>query len=362
MRAWGIDFHVYDNLRGHLATLADNGMSYAIFKVTMGYGDAPAADIEDFFNEISKTSLIPGVYGWIDPTGSVTDQVDRYGKIITTYKPKLVCADFEQWWSNWTEYYRFLNGIITQAQVPKIDKAVNSSFGKAYCAGIDAIKGNAVFQVYTNSGFVNSWAPTSVSWLCQNKDTNYPGYLLWDAGTPYYNTIVKFTDWPSFNAWLDNRPAPVGASIYGMQVKSRQITSQIWLPGFTGTYDNMDFNLWVVPGAWATQEQMRSELSIPIPPVDPPIPPPTTEYATVEQLNAVLSMIAVQQKAQNDYDVDFAQQVRNVLSQLAGDDQVVSGQLNKINVRMDALESMMSGVKNDVQNINKKLADIKALL
>jgi hypothetical protein len=257
-RAFGIDFHVWANYKGKLQSLADQGMVFAFFKVTMGYGDAPEADIADFFNEVSKTTIIPGVYGWIDPTGLTSDQINRFARIINTYKPKIVADDFEQSWSDWTKYYQFLNGTITWSQVPKVSPFILSSFGFAYCAGIESAKGNAKHVIYTNQGFVGDYAPSAVGWL--------GGYNLWDAGSSYYDTPNKFTTWPALHTWVESRPTQ-NSSISVMKSRARQISSQVWMPGFTGQYDNVDFDLWINPdGTYATVDQMRAEFSV-TPPV-----------------------------------------------------------------------------------------------
>jgi hypothetical protein len=258
--AWGIDFHVWDLYRGRLQYLADHGMTFAIFKTTMGFGDVDRATIDAFVQEATAAGLIWGFYGWIDPTGNVTDELKRFGTQIAGYKPHITAADAEQTWSNWQKYFDFCAGTIGWDAVPKLSQAQINSFTSQYMAGLRAIKGDVdeLDCIYTNLGYVGTWMPQATAWLVPSQ--TQPGYPLWDAGTPYYGTPVKFTNWELFNVWLGARPV-AASSIKGMKRKMHQISSQVWLPGFTGPWDNSDFDLWVAPdGSWGTPEQMRAEL------------------------------------------------------------------------------------------------------
>jgi len=279
MIAWGIDFNVYDQWRGKLAGLAANGMTFAVFKTTMGFGDADAADIADFHTEATAANVIPCEYGWIDPTANSIDEVNRYSKLIAQYNPRLVGADWEQWWSDWTKWGLMNEGKLSDILVPRISQVANSLAAQNYCQGLAALHDDAMLLIYTNVGFVGSWAPNAITWL--------KNYKLWDAGSNYYGTPMHFTDWSVFNGWVASRLVQQ-PSIKVMTVRMRQISSQVWLPGMTGQYNNVDFDMWVMPdGSWGTAEQMRAEL-MPAVVVPPVVTPPSVGDLTIGQKVDVL--------------------------------------------------------------------------
>lgn len=173
--AWGIDFYSSQPQNiDHIWQMRDAGMTFAIVKCTMGFGDEPSAFLNLAAQEIKAAGLLFGMYGWIDPTGSVSNQLARYKALIDKYNPDFVCGDYEQWWSDWDDYWRMLRGEISGSLVPVVNKTHNSNFGRDYMHGLAGM-GKPAF-LYTAKWFIDAYV-ASPEWMT--------GYQLWEAA--YWN-------------------------------------------------------------------------------------------------------------------------------------------------------------------------------
>jgi hypothetical protein len=60
-----------------------------------------------------------GLYHWVDPTQSWTNQYNFLRDKILQHNPLVVGLDLEQWWADWTKWYKSIRGELANALVPR---------------------------------------------------------------------------------------------------------------------------------------------------------------------------------------------------------------------------------------------------
>ncbi len=231
---------------------------------------------------VVEAGLILMAYHWDD---IIYDPVQQamwaIEDIASTGLPvKFIWADQEQWWTNWTAWMAARKGEMPYSAVPHASPANISLHNSKFAYILHALYPQS--GVYSNYGFVTSWAPPIKDWLGQ--------YPLWIAHYGHQPKIPIDCTWVGLmKEWLPNYPLLLPPGSKEEWVFGHQFTGDaLRLPGI---YDAANH-------AMLTDVSIFSEefLNIisggnvpPKPPVnpDPPVPPvgATAYYVNVVALN-----------------------------------------------------------------------------
>jgi hypothetical protein len=169
--------------------------------------------------------MVLQAYYWDDITQDPVTQADWVAQTIQTegLPIKWVWADQEQWWIDWRAWQMWRVGKIDASAVPVAPAANISIHNEAFVAQL-----NSKFPqsgVYTNQGFVSSWAPGMNSWL--------PKYKAW---VPQYGKQPKEAiqmTWATLKeSWLPNYDIALAPGQLPGQVVGHQFTGDVCiLPG-----------------------------------------------------------------------------------------------------------------------------------
>lgn len=211
---------------------------------------------------VTNSSLALQVYYWDDIILNPQEQADWVAETlqIEGLPIKWVWADQEQWWANWNEWYQFRNGSIPASSVTKASPANISSHNLAFNQRLKSKFPN--MGVYTNKGFVASWALPMDTWL--------PDYAAW---VPQYGrqpaTATQMT-WEELKAnWLPTYDIVLSAGQLPAQVKGHQFTGdRCILPG-SYTEQNLPMALDVNVFSKAFIDSLKGII-----PEPPPLPHP----------------------------------------------------------------------------------------
>jgi len=154
--------------------LKEAGVEMVVVKSSSGSREDPF--YRRHAEAVLEGGLKLGAYHWVDPIESTAKQTDAFFVIAGLYPLTVVWNDFEQWWSNWGEWYT--NGIKAGrwAAVKAFGGSRISDAGRTFnelvkAAGYDV-------HTYTSAGFVREHSPQSANWM---KDypvvaANYPRF------------------------------------------------------------------------------------------------------------------------------------------------------------------------------------------
>jgi hypothetical protein len=173
----------------------------------------------------TKSSMVLQAYFWDD---IIQDPIKQADWLIQTVKSeglpiKWVWVDQEQWWTNWTAWSQARAGKIPWSQIPVGSPANINSHNESFMRKLhDQIPQSGV---YTNRGFVTSWAPGMDRWLSQ--------YRAW---VPHFGRQPKESlqmTWKQFKEnWLPNYDISLSAGQKPEQVAGHQFTGDSCkLPG-----------------------------------------------------------------------------------------------------------------------------------
>ena len=173
----------------------------------------------------ANSSMVLQAYFWDD---LVLDPITQADWLINTIQKeglpiRWIWIDQEQWWTNWTAWQQARGGKISWSEVPAGSPKNISSHYENF---------NSHFQsqmprsgVYTNKGFVSTWAAGMDSWLSK--------YHAW---VPHYGRQPKEVGqmtWAQFKEnWLPNYEIILSAGQSPQQVAGHQFTGDVCiLPG-----------------------------------------------------------------------------------------------------------------------------------
>jgi hypothetical protein len=180
--------------------------------------------------EVARTSMVLQAYYWDDITLSPTMQAAWVAETIQRegLPVKFVWADLEQWWTNWAAWANARQCKIPWSEVPTAAGANISSHMQTFCAALRGGFPNT--GVYTNNGFVSSWAIGMNAWL--------PAYLQWPAQYKREPQQVTAMSWAQLKAsWLPDYDIALAAGQLPEQVEGHQFTGDmIELPGSYDQY------------------------------------------------------------------------------------------------------------------------------
>jgi len=174
---------------------------------------------------LANSGMPIAAYHWIDPTVDADQQVaNTLNTLRTSGLPVLaIFADFEQWWSNWDQWYKAILKELSWNLVSRFSANKLSGHAKQVLEGLAASEWKTFG--YTRASFVDEFAPEASSWI--------PEFRWWLA---HYISIDKQTlSWAEFKARIlplvDFLPAmPPGLA--RDQVVGHQFTGdKLFLPG-----------------------------------------------------------------------------------------------------------------------------------
>lgn len=173
------------------------------------------------------------LYFWNDPTVAAFYQILTIQNDIKEYNPIAVFLDVEQWWANWDQYWQFLAGKLTIAQMAVKSPQSISDNALAVLNGVRQSYPKLIIGVYTALWFVSGWSQPIAQWI-----KNWP---LWDAS---YFDYSKATYKVTYDYIRTVPPAtyipalPTGATEW----KFLQYSSRMVYPGQIYPYDSNIFN------------------------------------------------------------------------------------------------------------------------
>jgi hypothetical protein len=226
---------------------------------------------------VTKSSMVLQAYFWDDIILDPNSQVDW---LIETLKKeglpiRWIWIDQEQWWTNWTAWQQARGGKIPWTQVPKGSPGAISSHYESFNTHFQSHFANS--GVYTNKGFVSTWAPGMDNWL--------PKYRAW---VPHYGRQPKEATrltWAQFKEkWLPNYDIVLSAGQKSEKVAGHQFTGDVCILPGSYSKSGQALTLDVSSFSKAFIDSIRGGSVDTTPPSTPPptpIPQPTTKPYTV---------------------------------------------------------------------------------
>jgi hypothetical protein len=225
---------------------------------------------------VTHSGMVLQAYFWDDIIKDPNKQADWLADTLAKegLPIKFVWADQEQWWSNWTLWYQLRRGEIPASQVPRATPANIAWHNQTFCKRLYTRWQK--LGVYTNNGFVASWASPMNTWLPQ-----YPAWV------PHYGrqpATAMSMSWEQLKAqWMPNYNILLAPGQPAGQVKGHQFTGdRCMLPGSYDQYNRrtpLDVNVF----ERAFIQALRGETIPPVvepPVVIPPVIPPNTWEST----------------------------------------------------------------------------------
>lgn len=277
----GIDISRWD-YEIDVPLLLNNGVKVFVIKIGQGQRD-PKLDGTDrrfkahYANIGRFDDALIMCYFWPEITANPIPQSNWLIQMLEKYpKIKYSWIDAEQWWTDWSAWSKAIKGEIPWSSVPKADPAKLSIFYHQFYA---EAKHFFPTGLYTNRGFVSSWAPNMARWMIDEEAQ------IW---LPYYGKEVPkntHMTWGDFKQnWLPTYtpPLPWTPQKETMDYKNmagHQFTGdKVYLPGVYQDQNKkpiyVDVNIFSI-------EWIKNKLGITIDPtiVSPPVPQPlTTQY------------------------------------------------------------------------------------
>jgi hypothetical protein len=130
----------------------------------------------------TKSSMVLQAYFWDDIIQDPLEQADWVIQTVKTegFPIKWIWADQEQWWLNWTAWHKARGALIPWSEVPPGAPANISSHYENFIRELHSRIPQS--GVYTNRGFVSTYAPGMDAWL--------PKYRAW---VPHYGRQPQVT-------------------------------------------------------------------------------------------------------------------------------------------------------------------------
>jgi hypothetical protein len=191
----------------------------------------------------THSQMVLQAYYWDDITldplkqaAWVAETIQKEGLPI-----KFVWADMEQWWLDWAAWANARAGKIPWSQVKAASGLAISGHMWAFCSTLASATHVAdvpnagskpawATGIYTNNGFVASWAPGMNAWL--------PGFKQWVAQYKKEPQQVTPMSWVQLAAsWLPDYDIALAVGQLPGQVEGHQFTGDVCeLPGSYDQY------------------------------------------------------------------------------------------------------------------------------
>lgn len=162
--------------------LKASGIEFVFIKATQGNykTDQMMANHAEGAN---KAGMIIGMYHWCDPTVNAESQALYFMNAISGLPYKMISADVEQQWGDWTEWS---NGRVTKILSPTVISQNAKTILETW-----AKRTKVPTVVYSRASFINTYAKPAQAWLSK--------YPLWMAHYPYNSSTIR-TTWQDFTA------------------------------------------------------------------------------------------------------------------------------------------------------------------
>jgi hypothetical protein len=219
----------------------------------------------------SNSKMVLQAYYWDDITLDPIKQADWVCETILKegLPIKFVWADLEQWWTNWVAWANARECKIPWNQVPAASGQAISSHMGTFCGELK--KGFPASGVYTNNGFVSSWARGMNAWL--------PSYKQWVAQYGHEPARGTAMSWAELQRnWLPEYEITLASGQLPEMVMGHQFTGDVCeLPGSYDQYSR-ELTLDVSVFSKAFIESLRGGPNPPAPTTSAPVvasPAPT---------------------------------------------------------------------------------------
>lgn len=196
--------------------------------------------VDDYFERNGRIFANAGMpiaaYHWVDPTLDAARQVaDSLAVIRNSNLPVLaVFPDFEQYWSNWNQWYRAIQKTLAWSLVSRFGGDRLSSHAKQVFEGFEASGLTTVG--YTRASFVKDYAPQAAGWM--------PRYKWWLAH--YLDYGSQTLTWAELKARIlptVNFSPDLPAGLTQNHVVGHQFTGdELSLPGLYGDIQRTKFS------------------------------------------------------------------------------------------------------------------------
>ena len=161
-RPWMVDVSYYQDparfTSAFWAACQAHGMRRVTVKYSMGFGTDTAAP-RHAANVRDVHGLGLDAYHWVDPTNTVTAQLNNLARRVDACPPDIINADLEQWWGSWTEYYKAIKGLIPWSAVPRVDPQRLSEHARVLVAEMRRRFAPLPVRVYTGQWFPRGYSP-----------------------------------------------------------------------------------------------------------------------------------------------------------------------------------------------------------
>ncbi|MBE3144666.1 MAG: hypothetical protein IMZ61_12210 [Planctomycetes bacterium] len=180
---------------------------------------------------VAKSNMVLQGYYYDDITQDPLKQADWLVDTVAMegLPIKFLWADQEMWWSDWNKYYAARAGKIPYSAVPRPQTSDLARHNERFVERLYSRFSQS--GVYTNKGFVSSWAPRMDAWL--GKDS---------AWVPHYGKqppkAIKMT-WETLRTyWMPKYDIALSAGQDPAKVAGHQFTGdKCLLPGSYNQYD-----------------------------------------------------------------------------------------------------------------------------
>jgi hypothetical protein len=232
----------------------------------------------------SHSQMVLQVYYWDDITQDPVKQADWLFNIVRSsgLPIKWIWVDQEQWWTDWTLWQQAIGHLIPMSDVPHASPANISAHFETFNRRLHSLTSQA--GVYTNRGFVSTWAAGMDAWL--------PLYRSW---VPHYGRQPKeatVMSWAQLKElWLPQYDIQLSVGQKPELVAGHQFTGDACI--LPGSYSkaNAPLPLDVSMFSKAFLDLIRSNdlVAVPFPPSNPsptptPTPTPTPAPATTDYI------------------------------------------------------------------------------
>ncbi len=222
----------------------------------------------------TKSSMVLQAYYWDDITQDPIQQADWVINTIQTegLPIKWVWADQEQWWTDWTAWQQGRNGTIPLSSVPTGSPTNISNHFQSFITELHSKFPQC--GVYTNNGFVSTWAPGMNNWL--------PLYRSW---VPQYGKQPKEATqmtWAQLSAnWLPNYDLILAAGQLPELVMGHQFTGDSCILPGSYSINNVELPLDVSEFSQAFLAAIKVNTLNPVAGPPPPTPTAPVDYVVI---------------------------------------------------------------------------------
>ncbi len=222
----------------------------------------------------TKSSLVLQAYYWDDITQDPIQQADWLAQIIQSegLPVKWLWADQEQWWTDWNAWQQGRTGTIPMSSIPTATPALISDHNQKFVQELHSKFPQS--GVYTNNGFVATWATGMNTWL--------PLYRSW---IPQYGKQPKEATqitWAQLVAkWLPDYDIILSTGQLPQLVMGHQFTGDAFILPGSYSKDNIQLPLDVSQFSKAFIDAIKANTVNPVTGTPNPTPTPSSPVAYV---------------------------------------------------------------------------------